>query len=50
METRKAEIMSQFNSTELTPEMIEKLGKELSEINDTLEEKEMRWLELAELA
>lgn len=50
METRKAEIMSQFNSTELTPEMIEKLGKELSKINDTLEEKEMRWLELAELA
>lgn len=50
METRKAEIMAQFNSTELTPEMIEKLGKELSEINETLEEKEMRWLELAELA
>lgn len=50
METRKAEIMAQFNSTDLTPETIEKLGKELSEINDTLEEKEMRWLELAELA
>lgn len=50
LEIRKAEIMEQFNSTELTPEMIEKLGKELNELNETLEEKEMRWLELAELA
>ncbi len=50
MEERRAEITAQFNATDLTPEVIEKLGKELSELNEKLEEKEMRWLELAELA
>ncbi len=49
LEERKAEILEQFNSTDLTPDSIEKLGKELSQINETLEEKEMRWLELAEI-
>ena len=33
----------------LAPEDIEKLSREFSEINDELEEKEMRWLELAEM-
>ena len=28
---------------------IEKLGKRLNEINDLLDEKEMRWLELDEI-
>jgi len=50
LETRKADITEQFNSTELTPEQIESLSKELSEVRDLIEEKEMRWLELAELA
>ncbi|MBK7872484.1 MAG: ABC-F family ATP-binding cassette domain-containing protein [Saprospiraceae bacterium] len=49
-EERKGEIMEQFNSTDLTPDTIEKLGKELNQINEMLEEKEMRWLELAELS
>lgn len=50
LEERKADITEQFNSTTLTPEQIESLSKELSEVRDLIEEKEMRWLELAELA
>ncbi len=50
LEERKADITEQFNSTTLTPEQIESLSRELSEVRDLIEEKEMRWLELAELA
>ncbi len=50
LETRKTEIMDAFNATDLTPDRIEQLGRELSTLNADLEEKEMRWLELAELA
>ncbi|MEM9884489.1 MAG: ABC-F family ATP-binding cassette domain-containing protein [Bacteroidota bacterium] len=50
LETQKAAISNQFNSTDLTPEQIEKLSIELGEINATLEEKEMEWMELVELA
>lgn len=50
LETRKTEIMDAFNATDLTPDRIEQLGRELSTLNTDLEEKEMRWLELAELA
>lgn len=50
LEERKAEIMEQFNSMDLAPDKIEKLSKELNEVNENLEMKEMRWLELSELA
>jgi ATP-binding cassette subfamily F protein uup len=50
LEERKKEVTSAFNETDLTPERIAELSKELSTINDELEEKEMRWMELAELA
>ena len=49
LEERKAEILEQFNSTDLTPDKIEKLSKELNEVNENLEMKELRWLELAEM-
>ncbi len=50
LEERKAEITELFNSTNLTPDSIQKLSKELNELTDNLETKEMRWLELSELA
>lgn len=50
LENRKAEITDKFNDTQLSMEDIGKLSKELQEVNDELEEKEMRWMELAELA
>jgi len=50
LETKKAAIMDQFNSTSLDPKDIERLSKELNELNNTIEEKEMRWMELSELA
>ncbi|MEM9849677.1 MAG: ABC-F family ATP-binding cassette domain-containing protein [Bacteroidota bacterium] len=50
LESKKAELTSQFNSTDLSPEQIEQLSIELSETNELLEEKEMEWMELVELA
>ncbi|HMN88724.1 MAG TPA: ABC-F family ATP-binding cassette domain-containing protein [Saprospiraceae bacterium] len=50
LEERKSEIMEQFNTDGLSPVQIEQLGRELSELSAILETKEMRWLELAELA
>ncbi len=50
LETRKAEIMEQFNQANLDPENIEKLSIELGDINKKIDEKEMRWLELGEWA
>jgi ATP-binding cassette subfamily F protein uup len=49
LEARKTEIHEQFSSGELSNSQIETLGKELAEIQDALDEKEMRWLELSEL-
>jgi ABC transport system ATP-binding/permease protein len=49
-EARKSGIMEKFDDPNLSPDEIQKLSKELGEINNTLEEKEMRWLELSELA
>lgn len=48
LEERKAEIMEQFNTSDLAQDKIATLSKELSEVNENLEIKEMRWLELAE--
>ena len=48
MEGRKAEIMSRFNATDLGADEAAKLSAELGELQNNLDEKEMRWLELAE--
>jgi len=50
LEKRKAELVEGFNQTDLSSEDIQKLSIELGEVEKTLEEKEMRWLELGELA
>ncbi len=50
LEARKTEITEQFNDTGLTAERIEELSRELGELNQQLEDKETRWLELAEMA
>ena len=50
LEEKKATITAKFNDTNISPEDIEKYSKELGEVTEALEEKEMRWMELAELA
>ena len=50
LENQRTEIGEQFNNTGITTEEIEKLSKELNRINQAIEEKEERWMELAELA
>ncbi len=50
LEEKKAELSERFNSTDISPEQIEEWSKELSALNEELEEKEMRWMELAEMA
>ena len=50
LEERKAEITAQFNDTSLSPERITELSKELGTVNEEIEELEMRWMELADLA
>ena len=50
MEEQKAKITEKFNDPTLTPEEIEKYSNELGALQEKLEEKEMRWMELAELA
>ncbi len=50
LEEKKATITQKFNDTNISTEDIAKYSKELGEISDELEEKEMRWMELAELA
>ncbi|MCB0554213.1 MAG: ABC-F family ATP-binding cassette domain-containing protein [Phaeodactylibacter sp.] len=50
LEERKKEIEEAFNTTGLAPEKIMDLSKELSAVKEELEEKEMRWMELAEMA
>lgn len=49
LEERKAELSLEFNRTDLTPEKIEELSREFNRINEEIEEKEMRWMELAEM-
>ncbi len=50
LEEKKETITAKFNDTNISTEDIEKYSKELGEITEALEEKEMRWMELAELA
>ncbi|MEM6396851.1 MAG: ABC-F family ATP-binding cassette domain-containing protein [Bacteroidota bacterium] len=47
LEKRKAEINQQFTDMEnLNPENIAELGKELNELEEQIEEKELEWMEL----
>lgn len=48
LEFDKAELEKKFLNPELTPEEINTLSNELQVIIDSIEEKEMRWLELSE--
>ncbi|MEM9991544.1 MAG: ABC transporter ATP-binding protein, partial [Bacteroidota bacterium] len=48
LEMQKLEISEQFNDTSLTPEQITELSKQIAELNDQIEEVEMRWMELAD--
>ena len=47
-EARKKEILDRFNATDLGADEAAKLSKELGELQESLEGKELRWLELAE--
>ena len=49
LESRKKELTEKFNDPKLSNDDMMKFSLELGKINDGLEEKEMRWLELAEL-
>ncbi len=49
LEKKKEEISNKFSEAGITPEQIKSLSIELNEINEKIEEKEMRWMELAEL-
>lgn len=50
LEEKKQQITDQFNQTGLDPKRIEDLSKELAEVKEKIEEKELEWMELAELA
>ena len=47
-ENRKKEILEKFNTGDLAPDAAAKLSTELGQLQEALEMKEMRWLELAE--
>ncbi len=50
LEEKKAQVADQFNRTDLTPDEIKKYSQEINQLTGQIEEKEMRWMELAELA
>lgn len=50
LEEKKTELTEQFNDANLSPEQITELSKGLSALNEELEEMELRWMELAEMA
>ncbi len=49
LEKRKEEIAKAFEDATLDATRLEELSREMNELQDTLDEKEMRWLELSEL-
>lgn len=49
LEEKKAEITAKFDDATLSPEKIMEFSKELDKIQSQLEEKEERWMELADL-
>jgi len=48
LEERKAEIAAAFEEASVDAEKLEELSREMNEVADQLEEKELRWLELSE--
>jgi ATP-binding cassette subfamily F protein uup len=48
LEERKVTITAKFNDTSLKPAQITELSKELNQLGEDLEEKEMRWMELVD--
>jgi ATP-binding cassette subfamily F protein uup len=50
LESRKKEILERFNAEDLGADEAAKLSTELGQVQENLEMKEMRWLELAERA
>jgi ATP-binding cassette subfamily F protein uup len=48
LEERKITITAKFNDTSLKPAQITELSKELKQLGEDLEEKEMRWMELVD--
>jgi len=50
LEKRKEEILFKFNEPNIDPSKIEDLSIELGAVNQSIDEKEMRWLELSEFA
>jgi ATP-binding cassette subfamily F protein uup len=48
LEERKITITAKFNDTSLKPAQITELSKELNQLGEDLEEKEMRWMELVD--
>ncbi len=49
LEERKTEITEKFNNPELTADEIQKLSIQLGDVKNEIEEKEMRWMELADM-
>ena len=49
LEARKQEISEGFNNPDLTSEQIQEMSIEIGKIDEELEEKELAWMELAEL-
>ncbi len=49
LEVRKAQLHDKFTQTNLSLADIDKLTKELQQVESSLEEKEMRWLELSDV-
>lgn len=50
LEEKKANIQAKFANPDISVDEIKTLSQELSEVKEKIEEKEMRWMELAELA
>ncbi|HOY15677.1 MAG TPA: ABC-F family ATP-binding cassette domain-containing protein [Haliscomenobacter sp.] len=50
LEEKKTQVADQFNRTDLKPEDIKRLSVEINQLSGQIEEKEGRWMELAELA
>ncbi|MEN8811201.1 MAG: ABC-F family ATP-binding cassette domain-containing protein [Flavobacteriales bacterium] len=49
LETKKKEITEKMYNPDLTPDGLQKLASELKETGETLDEKSMLWLEIAEM-
>jgi len=49
LEDKKTEILQQFESSDISAEKITELSKQLNLIQQQLDDKEMQWLELAEM-